>query len=179
MFTEEDIMFRKATMDDLDRICEIYSKIHTLEEEGKASTGWIRTVYPTRKTAEDSIINGDMFVEEVDGLITAAAKINQEQVDVYSNVKWTYDVPDDEIMVLHTLVVSPDLSGKGYGSGFVSFYESYALENGCHYLRMDTNERNINARTLYKKLGYTEAGIVPCRFNGIPEVHLVCLEKRI
>jgi GNAT superfamily N-acetyltransferase len=179
MLAEEDGMFRKAAMDDLDRICEIYSEIHTQEEEGKASVGWVRTVYPTRKTAEDSIINGDMFVEEEDGLIAAAAKINQEQLEEYSNAKWTYNVPDEQIMVLHTLVVSPTLSGKGYGSRFVSFYESYALEHGCHYLRMDTNEKNINARALYKNLGYMEADIVPCNFNGIPIVQLVCLEKRI
>ena len=42
---------------------------------------------------------------------------------------------------------------------------------------MDTNAVNTAARTLYKKLGYTEVGIVPCVFNGIPDVKLVCLEK--
>jgi len=32
---------------------------------------------------------------------------------------------------------------------------------------------------LYKRLGYREAGIVPCVFNGIPDVMLVCLEKKL
>lgn len=30
---------------------------------------------------------------------------------------------------------------------------------------------------MYQKLGYEERGIVPCVFNGIPDVQLVCLEK--
>lgn len=42
---------------------------------------------------------------------------------------------------------------------------------------MDTNARNAAARRLYAGLGYWEAGIVPCVFNGIPDVQLVCLEK--
>lgn len=46
-------------------------------------------------------------------------------------------------------------------------------------LRMDTNEQNIIARELYRKLGYLEAGIVPCEFNGIPGVNLVLLEKKL
>ena len=33
------------------------------------------------------------------------------------------------------------------------------------------------ARAMYQKLGYEERGIVPCVFNGIPGVQLVCLEK--
>ena len=44
-------------------------------------------------------------------------------------------------------------------------------------LRMDTNERNAAARSLYAGLGYKEVGIVSCDFNGIPGIRLVCLEK--
>ena len=35
---------------------------------------------------------------------------------------------------------------------------------------MDTNEKNAAARRLYARLGYREAGIVPCVFNGIKGV---------
>ena len=61
----------------------------------------------------------------------------------------------------------------------LKFYEDYARENGCLYLRMDTNARNQTARKMYAGLGYWEAGIMPCVFNGIPGVQLVCLEKKL
>lgn len=48
---------------------------------------------------------------------------------------------------------------------------------GCLCLRIDTNVKNTSARKLYKRLGYRESGVIPCRFNGIPDVNLVCLEK--
>ena len=166
-------------MNDVDAIAAIYAAIHTEEEAGRTTTGWQRAIYPTRKTAEDSVALGDMFVAEQDGAIVAAARINREQVDVYADVPWTYQASDDEVMVLHTLVVSPAVKGRGLGSSFVAFYEQYARENGCSVLRMDTNERNLAARALYKKLGYREAGVMPCVFNGIPGVGLVCLEKNL
>ena len=160
-------MFRQATLSDLEQIAAIYDHIHTEEEAGRATVGWVRGVYPTRQTALDAIQAGDMFVAEENGRLVATAKINQEQA------------PPEQVMVLHTLVVDPQAKGRGYGSRFVDFYESYALEHGCRYLRMDTNERNASARALYRNLGYREVSIVPCAFNGIPGVQLVCLEKTL
>lgn len=68
-------------------------------------------------------------------------------------------------------------AGKGLGRAFVDFYERTAKSQGCRALRMDTNARNLRARALYKKLGYTEIAVVPCTENGIPDVQLVLLEK--
>ena len=82
-------------------------------------------------------------------------------------------------MALHTLVVDPGTAGRGCGKAFVAFYEQYAIDYGCAYLRMDTNAINVGARRFYAKLGFWEAGIVECTFNGIPGVKLVCLEKKL
>lgn len=172
-------MFRKACAGDIGKISEIYEDILSEEEAGRTSTGWVRGVYPTRKTAEDAVLSGQMFVEEDGGRIVAAARLNQVQETAYAQAKWRWDAPEDQVMVLHTLVVSPRWGGAGYGTRFVEFYEQYALAHGCRYLRMDTNERNVRARALYKRLGYEEASIVPTTFNGIQGVRLVCLEKRI
>ena len=80
---------------------------------------------------------------------------------------------------LHTLVVDPAEKGRGCGTEFVNFYEEMGKATARPFLRMDTNEKNRAARALYHKLGYREAGIVPCEFNGICGVGLVCLEKTL
>lgn len=172
-------MFRKAFMKDLNKIVKIYDDIHTEEENHRITIGWVRDVYPTRKTAEIAIRKGEMFVQEDRGQIVAAAIINKEQVPEYSSASWSYDAEDHRVMELHTLVVSPSFQGAGYGSKFVEFYEKYAFTCGCHYLRMDTNERNRNARRLYEKLGYKEVSVIPSFFNGIKGDNLVCLEKKL
>ncbi len=173
------MLFRKATMDDLQAVAEIYAQVHTAEETGRMTVGWARNVYPTCSTAEDALLRDDLFVAEDNGKIVGTAIINQIQPDCYNEGKWEYKVPKEQVMVLHTLCVNPALSGRGYGRQFVAFYEEYALSNKCHYLRMDTQIINLNARSLYRLMEYKEIGTVPCVFNGIENVQLILLEKKL
>ena len=168
------IDIRPATADDLPRIEQIYDAIHTAEETGATSVGWARGVYPTRATAQAALDDGALFVLEDDGVLVAAGRIDQVQVPVYAQVPWQYVAPPEQVLVLHTLVVDPTIAGRGYGTQFVRFYEQYAREHGCPELRIDAA-----ARRLYARLGFREAAIVPCTFNGIAGVELVCLEKRL
>lgn len=170
-------IIRPAAAHDLARIEEIYDAIHTAEEAGTASVGWARGVYPTRATAQAALDDGALFVLTDDGALVAAGRIDRTQVPVYAQVPWQYAAPPEQVLVLHTLVVDPTIAGHGYGTQFVRFYEQYAREHGCPELRIDTNAKNANARRLYTYLGYREAGIAPCTFNGIDGVALVCLEK--
>ena len=172
-------MIRKATLDDLDAISDIYDAIHDREEAGLAVIGWNRTIYPTRASGEASIRAGDMYVLEEEGRVLAAAKINQKQEESYAEGSWTHDAAASEVLVLHTLVVHPEAAGRGIGTRFVAFYEECAARMACPYLRMDTNARNAAARALYRKLGYIEVSIIPCVFNGIAGVNLVLLEKTL
>ena len=172
-------MIRKATKGDIPAVASIYDKLHTEEEKGRATIGWIRGVYPTEETARQALARDDLFVQEDGGKIVGAAIINQTQVDAYEGGQWQYEAEAAEVMVLHTLVIDPDTAGRGFGKQFVAFYEDYARKNGCKVLRMDTNSRNTRARATYQALGYREVGIVPCVFNGIQGVELVLLEKTL
>lgn len=175
----DEICFRRACAEDIPAVAGIYEAIHAEEEAGRYTIGWKRGIYPTRATAELALGLGDLFVLEKDGRVLASARINREQVDVYAQAAWRYPAPAEQVMVLHTLTVEPSAAGCGLGSRFVAFYEDYARSHGCPCLRMDTNAINTAARRLYRKLGYREADIVPCRFNGIENVQLVCLEKNL
>ena len=157
----------------------IYERIHAAERRGELAIGWDPAIYPVRATAEAALAREDLFVCEEGGEILASAIVNQRQVDSYAGAPWAFSASEDEVMVLHTLTVDPLQSGKGIGSAFVAFYEQYAVQHGCPVLRMDTNARNLRARALYRRLGYREAAIVPCTFNGIPGVQLVLLEKEL
>lgn len=171
---------RKATEAEIAQVAAIYDHIHSQEECSRACIGWVRGVYPTEQTAREAFQADDLFVLTDENQVCAAARINQVQVPVYADARWSEpEAAPEQVMVLHTLVVEPACAGKGYGTTFVHFYEQYALEHGCPYLRMDTNEKNQAARRLYARLGYREADIVPCKFNGIAGVQLVCLEKTL
>ena len=172
-------IIRKAQKADLSAVAEIYEKILTKQDQGQASTGWVRGVYPTITTAKAALAADDLFVMEAEGRIVGSCRLNREQVREYANCPWSVSVPEDQVMVLHTLTIDPEQSGKGYGKQFVAYYERYARAQGCPCLRMDTNVINLAARAMYEKLGFREAGIVESEFNGIPGVRLVCLEKTL
>lgn len=168
---------RKATREDITAVIDIYTEVQLSDEKGLSTVGWKRGIYPTEETAENSLSRGDLFVLEDEGHVIGTAIINQSQADVYASGNWQHEASPDNVMVLHTLAISPSAARKGYGRAFVAFYEDYALSHGCRYLRMDTNEKNTAARAVYKKLGYCEVGIAHCNFNGLPETNLVLLEK--
>lgn len=168
---------RKATKADINAISKIYEHIHKQEQNNNMQVGWLPNVYPIRATAEKSLERDDLFVYEDNGRILASAIINHEQVDIYAHCDWKYKAADDEVMVMHTLVVEPSETSKGIGKIFVEFYENYSRKAGCKVLRIDTNAKNKVARKFYAKLGYSEAAILPCDFNGIPNIRIVLLEK--
>lgn len=172
-------MIRNASEKDVDRVAEIYEAIHQAEAQGKLTVGWARGVYPVRETARAAVERGDLFVSERAGKIVAAAIINRAQVPEYAQCAWKYPVPPEQVMVLHTLVVDPEVQAGGIGTELVAFYEEYARRHDCPFLRMDTQEKNKLARSFYHKLGFQEAGTVSCTFNGIPGVKLICLEKKV
>lgn len=170
-------MIRKAAIDDIDAIEKLYDELHTAEEKGEQTTGWIRGVYPVRATAEAALQRDDLFVLTDGGNICGAAIINNIQVDSYARGQWEHDAAEDQVCVLHTLAIAPHCRGKGWGRAFVKYYEDYALKHGCTALRIDTNAINTKARAMYQKCGYKEIGVVPTDFNGIPGINLVLLEK--
>ena len=172
-------MIRKAKECDIQKIVSIYEEILSLEEAGRVTTGWIRGIYPGEKTALSALSEGTLYVLEEEGKVLASAIINQKAADGYDKAAWEFDAKSDEILVIHTLTVSPSASGKGYGTEFIRFYEAMGKEMGVRDLRLDTNERNKTARAFYKKLGYKEVDIVDSDFNGLGKVNLVCLEKKI
>lgn len=171
-------MIRKATAADLDAVEAIYNEIHDREEAGLSSTGWRRGIYPTREDAEEALERGDLYVLEEDGEVLASAIINQWQNPEYARADWAYPAAADDVLVLHTLAVSPRRAGQGLGKRFVRYFENCAALRACRCLRLDTGERNTRARRLYESLGYREAGTVPCEYDGMENVRFVCMEKR-
>ena len=170
---------RKATAADLTAVAEIYADTHTEIEAGRLTVGWIRSIYPGIHTAEAALERDDLFVAEEEGVVVGTAIINRRQEEMYAGAPWAYEAPEEQIMVLHTLVISPKYAGKGFGTAFVRFYEDCARVWGCPYLRMDTNVINLRAQKMYDRLGYRAVGAVPCEFNGIPRVSLLLLEKKL
>ena len=172
-------MIRKAAWADLSAVMDIYRHILDREEAGLGCTGWLRGVYPTEQTARAALEAGELYVGECDDRVAAAARINHAQVPQYALCPWAFAAPPEQVLVLHTLVVEPSLSRRGLGAAFVAFFEDLARGLGCACVRLDTGVDNLPARAFYVRLGYREAGVIPCGVAGLEHLRMVCLEKRL
>ena len=105
---------RKAQESDIDGIEKIYDRIHDSEEQGLSTIGWIRGVYPTRKTAEAALERGDLFVMADGGKVVAGRMLDRKDFICYhwymhriAFGKFTMGYPD----------AIPNCLPDGYGSG--------------------------------------------------------------
>lgn len=175
----EKTLIRKVEKKDIEAVSAIYENIHTEVEAGRIVNGWIRGLYPTIDTVKAGYQRGDFYVVEADGEVVAATILNHVQDEAYKDAEWIYPAEDEEVFVMHTLVVEPAKTGRGYAGMLLDFYEERARKLGCKVLRLDTLDMNEIAKGVYLGRGYRLAGHVKSNFYTIGIVGMICFEKEV
>ena len=65
-------------------------------------------------------------------------------------------VPEDGILLIENVAVSPAAQGRGLGRRLLAFAEEQARAHGLSALRLYTNEKMVSNIALYERLGYVE-----------------------
>ena len=147
-------MIRKATPQDISAIATLYDKAIDYEDMHVKYTSWQKGIYPTEHTAELAQNNGSLFVCEQNDRIVASVILDAHQPPEYRNIDWQVSATSQQVLVIHTLCVDPELAGSGIGSALIDFAKQLAKE--CNYLsiRLNTSVRNALAIHLYQKNGF-------------------------
>ena len=147
-------MIRKAILKDVNSIEDTYNEHFQYELNHTAITVFKKAVYPTKDDAERAIYAGALFVYEENGTIVGSIIIDKVQPIEYATIPWKEKLSEDEVMVIHLLMVRPSMSGKGIASSLIKFATELAQKNSCRALRLDTGSQNIPALSLYQKNGF-------------------------
>lgn len=147
-------MIRKAILKDVNSIEDTYNEHFQYELNHTAFTIFKKGVYPTKDDAERAIYAGALFVYEENGTIVGSIIIDKVQPIEYATIPWKEKLSEDEVMVIHLLMVRPSMSGKGIASSLIKFATELAQKNSCRALRLDTGSQNIPALSLYQKNGF-------------------------
>jgi ribosomal protein S18 acetylase RimI-like enzyme len=67
-------------------------------------------------------------------------------------------VPKDGYLLVDNVAVAPEAQRQGLGQGLLAFAEDRARAGGYDELRLYTNEKMVENRRLYARLGYEEIG---------------------
>ncbi|PWM21551.1 MAG: GNAT family N-acetyltransferase [Collinsella tanakaei] len=173
---------RQAKAADLAAVEGLYDEVIERLEKGENTTGWFRGWYPTRETALRAIEAGEMYVMYREGALAGSMVLNSIQPDVYHTLEWNVQAQGEEILLVHTLAVSPRFRGKGISTALMDFVEKEAALRGCRCIRFDTSARNIPAIRLYERLGYEFRGTVDLGLTDMPAAgydEFRCYEKAV
>ena len=144
----------KAARCDRDELLEIVrSATDHLNQSGVPQ--WDE-VYPNAGDVDEDLINGQLYVVRMGGRIAGMVTLNQSCDPEYASGKWQVDGPD--FMVVHRLIVSPDVQGQGIGTRMMRMIEIMLRGNGIHSIRLDAFTQNPHSLRLYAKLGYQIVG---------------------
>lgn len=172
-------MIRKATAKDIDAVEKIYKEVHKHHETNTNYCNWDAKVYPLRADAENAEKAGTLYVYEEEGEVLGAAIFNHVQPPEYDNLKWNVEALGDEVIVLHTLSVSPRGRNRGIAKKLVAFGEQLGCELGCKTIRFDTSEFNKPAYSIYTGVGYAVVGKTLVYTSESMAEILYCFDKKL
>lgn len=156
-------------MKDIDELETLYDELNDYLQEGINYPGWLKSIYPIRETAEIGVHENNLFVLKIGDKIAGSFILNQKQEEAYNQVNWQIEVNDNQILVIHTLVVHPKFMKLGVSQKIMNFVKTYAMQNEIKSIRLDVAIQNTPAISLYEKCGYKYIGTVNL---GLPYEHL-------
>lgn len=154
----QEITVRKAALADLHAIASLFEKV-ILNMQRQGIDQWDE-IYPTYEIHKNDIKEGSLYLCLFEGTIAAAFTLNYDCDKAYEDGHWQSQGP---FCVVHRLCVNPGFQNRGLGTQVMQAAEAAAREMGFEAIRLDTFSKNPSALRLYRKLGYTEAGVVTFR----------------
>ena len=156
---DNSLIFRRATMDDLEEITQLYSDAISAMIQNNIFQ-WDE-LYPNHHILAQDILEEQLYIGSINGKTASAFVLNQSCDEVYKDGKWQY--PEAVFYVLHRLCVAPSFQNKGIAKNTMLYLESMLIAKHIHVIRLDAFFFNPIALKLYEGLGYKKVGIVNFR----------------
>lgn len=152
---------RRATLQDLDRMLEIYDYARAFMRSTGNPTQWSGG-YPSRELLLADIEEGISFVAEEEGVIHGTFMFYNGKDGIYDVIEDGAWLNDEPYAVIHRI------AGDGQIKGLLSM----AVEYGSQFsdnLRMDTHRDNRVMQHTLEKNGFVRCGIIHLE-NGDPRI---------
>ena len=155
-----EIKVRIAEEADVERVAILYEKPHDYLETHENHPRWKRGIYPTKADAEEGFQKGWLYVAEADGKLAGSVIYLHGQGDVYNQVKWSKEIQDNHVYVIHVLAVHPDYFRMGVGTALLDYACNMGKKNGMEAIRLDVYEKNDSAIRFYESCGFSRRGTI-------------------
>ena len=154
------LKFRKADINDLEEVLEIYSEAR-LKFANDKTYQWTDN-YPNEDTYKQDLEENNVFVTILDNKIVGVLTILlKEELDYrVINGNW---INDEKYITIHRIATKAGYRGNGIGSFMIEVAKKFALENNINNIRIDTHENNIDMKRLLNKMSFVKCGVIYLR----------------
>lgn len=165
-------MFRKANLFDIGKIIEIKNLAVKKMLEVDKFKQWDEN-YPSIDVLVQDINSENLYVLEVENVVTGFICINIDAYDAYNEVNWNFD---ENFMTIHRVCVDPRIQNMGLGKILLNNAENIIKDLGYNYIKIDTNSQNMSMNKLLVTSNYNYVG----QMNLKPNLPLWnCYDKKI
>lgn len=141
-------MIRKATVDDIPAIAELYRE--QFREMSKLIPDFIKegdqSVEFLEKTISDD--DSDILVYENDGIVVGFILLQAKE-----RPDFDFMLPGKYCYIMD-IIVTESSRGKGFGTMLMNSAKNWAKEQNCNLINLDVLVNNNGAIKLYEKLGF-------------------------
>ena len=145
-------MIRKANINDLLEILEIYAYARSFMAQNGNPTQWGNTT-PKKELLIENINDGLLYVVEEDGELQGVFYFSLENDPTYDVIKDGSWLSDKPYGVIHRI------ASAGKKKGVLKTCIEFCLEKTNH-IRIDTHENNTVMHHLLTKYGFSKRGII-------------------
>lgn len=129
--------------------------------------------YPIRRldTLVDRLATADLWGVRDGELLVAVFALSEEPLPYYGDLS-TFNLAADEPYYLSALAVLPSHQGSGVGRFAMTEADGLVIGRGGDAIRFDAVTTNTPAVAFYRRLGYSEAGVIP-----VGTLTVTCFER--
>lgn len=151
---------RAAAPEEFEAAMGFYHRLTDAMQASAYRPGWEKDVYPARQYVADAIGAGELHLAYMGAEIVGAMVVDHHGNDGYAGAGWRVDAPEEALLVIHALGVSPRHQGRGLAKSMVAHAIGLGRAGGMRAIRLDVLAANLPAQRLYAGMGFAHVGTV-------------------
>ena len=154
----KNLRLEEASPNDLDQIRTLYWSLLDSSPKYSQILQWKKNIYPNDDDWNAYIAKGEMYFILQDADIIGAVAVTHAQSKDYRKIHWTIAAEDQDVAVVHLLMISPEYQGHGVATAALDEIIKLAESKKKWAVRLDAVKTNVPAQKLYEKYGFVNCG---------------------
>ena len=172
----KNLKLKKAAIRYLDQIRALYWSLLDSSSEYGRILQWKKNIYPNDNDWNNYILNDEMYLILEDMNVIGAVAVTNAQSKEYRKIHWKVKADDQEVAVVHLLMILPEYQGGGAATAALDEIIRLATGKQKRVVRLDAVGTNVPAQKLYEKYGFVNCGTAQEYYESTGETEFVFYE---